>query len=237
MNFRVKTAPVRSLKRVILGMWKLLMIYCPSRSDTAVFLLVRGLQRSLGLYSNPWVLVRVSSKQTDKIFGSNQNKTKKDLFQLCFGLFHKTENVSVCFVKPKTNNFSFWCFEPISKQLKQTELFQNKPKQTKTTLNFLQKYRNRLSIKLFRLVFCLFGFNWNIETLCFGTEAKHRHKLFRNKTKQTETTLNFLKKIPKYALFRLLYSLFRFNQNTKTFCFGMEPKQPKQTFCFGSCQN
>ncbi len=29
-----------------------------------------------------------------------------------------------------------------------------------------------LSIKLFRLVFCLFWFDQNIETLCFGLEAK-----------------------------------------------------------------
>jgi hypothetical protein len=69
-----------------------------------------------------------------------------------------------------------------------------------------------LSNKLFPLVFCLFRFNRNIKTLCFGIEA---NKLFRNKpkqintnqnkpkqtkkTKQTGKTLNFLKKIPKYA--------------------------------------
>ncbi len=29
-----------------------------------------------------------------------------------------------------------------------------------------------LPIKLFRFVFCLFRFNWNIETLCFGIEVK-----------------------------------------------------------------
>ncbi len=29
-----------------------------------------------------------------------------------------------------------------------------------------------LPIKLFQLVFCLFRFNRNIETLCFGIEAK-----------------------------------------------------------------
>ncbi len=38
--------------------------------------------------------------------------------------------VSVCFLKPKTKSFGlFRCFEPISKQPKQTELFRNKPKQ------------------------------------------------------------------------------------------------------------
>jgi hypothetical protein len=55
-----------------------------------------------------------------------------------------------------------------------------------------------------------------------------------NKTvsKQTETTLNFLKK-PKYALYQtvfwLVFCLFRFNRNIKILCFGIEAKQPKQT--------
>jgi hypothetical protein len=35
-----------------------------------------------------------------------------------------------------------------------------------------------LPIKLFRLVFCLFWFNRNIETLCFGIEAKQPKKRF-----------------------------------------------------------
>jgi hypothetical protein len=54
----------------------------------------------------------------------------------------------------------------------------------------------------------LFSFNQNIETLCFGKEAKHP-KLFQNKPKQTEETLSFLK-IPKYALYQtvLLALLF-----------------------------
>jgi hypothetical protein len=34
-------------------------------------------------------------------------------------------------------------------------------------------------------------------------------------------------------LFRLVFCLFRFNRNIKTLCFGIEAKQPKQTFCFG----
>ncbi len=103
---------------------------------------------------------RVSSKQTKINFGSNWNKPKKDLFRGCFGLFRETKkkkfwfvsvfrtyiettqtnrSVSVCFVKPKRKNFDlFRCFEPISKQPKQTDLFRNKPKQTETTLNFLK---------------------------------------------------------------------------------------------------
>jgi hypothetical protein len=71
--------------------------------------------------------VTVSSKQTKLNFGSNRNKPKQDLFRVCFGLFRETKNkkfrfVSVCFDL-------FRCFEPISKQPKQTNLFRNKLKQ------------------------------------------------------------------------------------------------------------
>jgi hypothetical protein len=38
-----------------------------------------------------------------------------------------------------------------------------------------------LPIKLFWFVFCLFWFNRNIETLCFGKETKKPNKLFRKK--------------------------------------------------------
>jgi hypothetical protein len=66
-----------------------------------------------------------------------RNKQKKIRFEqrnkICFGC------VSVCFVKPKTKKFGLSrCFEPISKQLKETELLRNKPKQTETTLNVLK---------------------------------------------------------------------------------------------------
>ncbi len=51
-------------------------------------------------------------------------------------------------------------------------MFQNKP--NAKTLNFMKKYQNKLSIKLFRLLFCLFRFKRNNETLCFGNnQNKH----------------------------------------------------------------
>jgi hypothetical protein len=50
-----------------------------------------------------------------------------------------------------------------------------------------------LSIKLFRLVFCLFRFDQNIETLCFGIESKQTKQTVSKQTKKIETTLNFLK--------------------------------------------
>ncbi len=67
MNFRVKIAPVRSLERIILGMWKVLMI-CPSRSDTAVFLLVRGLQRPLGVSMDISSIDKIHCKKRLAIF-------------------------------------------------------------------------------------------------------------------------------------------------------------------------
>jgi len=100
--------------------------------------------------------IRVSSKQTKINFGSNQNKPKQDLFRVCFGLFRET----------KRKNFGlFRCFEPISKQPKQTELFRNKPKQTETTLNFLKNYPN---------------IRETIETNCFETNRKKRKTLSHN---------------------------------------------------------
>ncbi len=121
---------------------------------------------------------RVSSKQTKIIFGSNR-KTNRN--KICFAFAF----VSVCFVKPITKIFGlFWCFEPISKQPKQTELFHNKPKHTETTLNFLK------NTQIYSLLNCLGGSSvcfGSIETLCFVIEAKqpkHRNKLFRNKPKK-----------------------------------------------------
>jgi hypothetical protein len=34
-------------------------------------------------------------------------------------------------------------------------------------------------------------------------------------------------------LFQLVFCLFWFNRNSETLCFGIEVKQPKQTFGFG----
>jgi hypothetical protein len=75
-------------------------------------------------------------------------------------------------------NIKTLCFGIEAKQPKQTE--QNR--KNLKTINFLKKYQNMLPIKVFRLVFCLFQFNRNIETLCFGIEAKP------NKPNKTEKT-------------------------------------------------
>jgi hypothetical protein len=57
-----------------------------------------------------------------------------------------------------------------------------------------------LSIKLFRLVFCLVR---NIENLCFGIEVKQLKQTVSKQTKITNRkTLNSLKKIQKLALYQ-----------------------------------
>jgi hypothetical protein len=46
-----------------------------------------------------------------------------------------------------------------------------------------------LPIKLFRLVFCLFRFKRNIETLCFGIEAQTSFDCFESKLVSKDTLL------------------------------------------------
>jgi hypothetical protein len=115
----------------------------------------------------------VSSKQTKINFGSNRNKPKQDLFR-------------VCFVKPKRKKFGlFWCFEPISKQPKQTDLLRNKPKQTETTLNFLKNFQ------IYSLFNCLGGSSvcfGSIESLCFGIEAKQPKQTVSKQTEKLKKT-------------------------------------------------
>jgi hypothetical protein len=96
----------------------------------------------------------------------------------------------------------FRCFEPISKQSKQTELFRNKLKQTEPTLNF-----HKIT-KICSLSKC---FSWS--SFCFGSietsklsvsvwKRNNQNKPFRNKPKQIEKnreTPKFSEKIPKYA--------------------------------------
>jgi hypothetical protein len=43
-----------------------------------------------------------------------------------------------------------------------------------------------LPFKLFRLVSCLFRFNQNIETLCFGIEAKQPKQTVSKQTEKTK---------------------------------------------------
>jgi hypothetical protein len=63
-------------------------------------------------------IARVSSKQTNKIFGSNRNKPKLNLFRFIFGLFRETKNYFFRFVSVR-----FGVSDP----------FRNKPKKRKNT--------------------------------------------------------------------------------------------------------
>ena len=89
-------------------------------------------------------------------------------------------------MKPKRKNFGlFRCFEPISKQPKQTDLFRNKPKQTETTLNFWKNFQ------IYSLLNCLGGSSvcfGSIETLCFGIEAKQPKQTVLKQTEKTKKT-------------------------------------------------
>ncbi len=97
----------------------------------------------------------VSSKQTKKFRFTETNRNK-----ICFCC------VSVCFVKPKTKLFGLFqfvsVFQTYIETTEITELFRNKPKQTKTTLNFLKNTK--------------YAFY-----LIVSVQSKHRNSLFRYK--------------------------------------------------------
>ncbi len=69
---------------------------------------------------------RVSSKWKIKIFGSNRNKPKQDLFRVCFGLFRETKTFLFRFVSVFRT-----CIETI-------ETNRTVSKRTETILNFLK---------------------------------------------------------------------------------------------------
>ncbi len=181
----------------------------------------------------------MSSKQSI-FFGLNRNKPKLNLFWSFFGLFRETKKHFFRFVL---------VFGPIKKQPKQTEFCRNKLKQTKKISkkrSLLGGPRNReffsqvepkqtetqsVSIVfrfafsrnqqfLFSVCFCLFQ--------CFGPVSKQ--------PKQTELIVWGIKKVDiltNLLLFWLVFGLFWLFQNTKTLCFGVKAKQPKQMSCFG----
>jgi hypothetical protein len=98
------------------------------------------------------------------------------LFWLFFCLFRFNRNIETL------------CLGIEPKQPKQTG---SKPKQTKTTLNFMKKYQNMFSITLFRLLFCLFWFNRNTETLCFVIEPEQLKQTFRFEYAETSFGSSF----------------------------------------------
>ncbi len=102
-------------------------------------------------------LWRASNK--NKNGPNSQFRTETNRNNICFGCG------SVCCVKPKTKIFGlFRCFEPISKQSKQTELFQIKPKQPKIFWK-IPKYA------LYQTV--------SVGLLFVSVQSKHGNSLFR----------------------------------------------------------
>ncbi len=78
-----------------------------------------------------------------------------------------------------------------------------------------------LSIKPFRLVFCLFRFNRNIETLCFGIEVKQPKQTVSKQTKVN-------RKKPKKP--KILWKKFQ-NMLSITFLFiSVQSKHQKSLF-------
>ncbi len=65
-----------------------------------------------------------------------------------------------------------------------------------------------LSVKLFWLVFCLFRFNQNIKTLCFGIEAKQPKQTILKQTKtnrKKRKNPKFSDKNTKYAPYQTVW--------------------------------
>ncbi len=82
--------------------------------------------------------IRRSPNRKNFFLGSNLNKPKLNLFRLFFGLFFRETKKNIIGL--------FWCYGPVSKQPKQTELMVWEIKKVDILTNLL----------LFRLVFCLF---------------------------------------------------------------------------------
>ncbi len=109
---------------------------------------------------------RVSSQQTNKNFGSNRNKPKKDLFWLCFGLFRETKNQNFWFVS---------VFFGVSNQYRNNR---NKQNCFKTNRNNLKLLKNT---KICSLSNC---FGWS--SVCFDS-IETLTSLFWYRTEKIET--------------------------------------------------
>ncbi len=100
---------------------------------------------------------RVSSKQSNFFFGSNQNIPKLNVFRLFFGLFRETKNIFFGL---------FWCFGLVSKQPKQKDILSKQTEKIslktfsirgsqKPLIFFLGSNQNKPKLIRFRLFFGL----------------------------------------------------------------------------------
>ncbi len=104
-------------------------------------------------------------------------RTETNRNKICF------DCVSVCFMKPKSKIFGLFRFVSVFRTYIDNGNKQNCFESNRNNPKFSEKYQNMLSIKLFQLVFCLFRFNWNIETRCFGIEFETTKKTVSKQTK------------------------------------------------------
>jgi hypothetical protein len=95
-------------------------------------------------------------------------------------------------VKPKTKDFGLFKFVSVFRTY-------IKSMETNSTDSpkFSEKYQNMLSIKLFWLVFCLFRYNRNIESLCFCIEPKQPKQTVLKQTKTNRNNCKFSEKNTK----------------------------------------
>jgi hypothetical protein len=123
---------------------------------------------------SPALLGCPRNKQTKILVRTETNRNK-----ICFGF------VSVCFVKPKQKISTCFCVSNLYRNIRNKQncfvTNRNNPK-------FSEKYPNILSFKLFWWVFCLFRFNRNIETLCFGIETKQPKQTVSKQTEKNRKT-------------------------------------------------
>ncbi len=170
---------------------------------------------------------RVSSKQSNFFFGSNRNKPKLNLFRLFFGLFRETKKhffrfVSVCFGVSDWNRNKQNFLETNRKNLQKTLIFFSVQTETDRNSICFGYFSGCFFAKPKKCFFDLFRY--------FGPVSKQ--------PKQTELMVWGIKKVvilTNLLLFRLVFCLFWLFRNTKTPCFDIKTKQPKQTSCFGQC--
>ncbi len=142
------------------------------------------------LHTYIWQLGCPRNKKTKNTVRTVTNRNPQDLFRLCFGLFHETNNNKFLFVS---------AFFGVSNLYRNNRNKQNSFKTNRNNPKFSEKYQNMLSIKLFLLVFCLFRFNRNIETLFFGIEAKQTVSKQTKTNRKNWENLKFSEKILKFA--------------------------------------
>ncbi len=172
------------------------------------------------------VISRVSSKQSNFFFGSNQNKPKLNLFWLFFGLFLETKKKFFRFVSVFRTGIETTEINRINLQ---TTLSIRVSSKQLTFFGSNRTKRTSICFGCFSVCFfCETPQKFFAVFRCFGPLLKQ--------PKQTELMVWGIKQVyilTNFLLFRLVFCLFRLFWNTETPRFDIKAKQPKQTSCFG----